>query len=164
LLRLRVLVIFFRPFLIETDWKARYDVVQALSEFAKKNNSQLSRSKLLHKFFDVYTKLLQDSNIKVSSFAINSFHELSSTIKVRRNCVYLNNKAPIESNVASVSQAIFALISSSNSTVKVAADSLFHSLVKKIDYAVLWPCWTGLLPYANYKAKVMVLYKIIGKK
>jgi hypothetical protein len=64
------------------DWRTRQDAVQALIEFGKRHAEGLAKSKQLTKYMDNICKLLQDSNVKVSTLAINSFVELVSTIKV----------------------------------------------------------------------------------
>ena len=64
------------------DWKNRYEAVSLLSDFAKKNSDSLLKSKSLTKYLDYYSKLLSDSNIKVSSFAITSFTEIIPIVKV----------------------------------------------------------------------------------
>jgi hypothetical protein len=71
-----------------TDWRSRYEAVNLLTDFAKKHADTIGKSKLINKFFDCYMKLLLDSNIKVSSFAINSFTELISPLKVSTYCLF----------------------------------------------------------------------------
>lgn len=78
------MVILCSPCLIFLDWKTRHEAVQSLTEFAKKNSEALLKSKQQLKFYDCYIKLLLDSNIKVSSLAINCFTELVPKLKVRK--------------------------------------------------------------------------------
>ena len=65
-----------------SDWKSRYDAANALAEFGKKNCETLPRSKLVHKYMDYFTKLMQDSNTKVSSSAISAFMDMVPELKV----------------------------------------------------------------------------------
>jgi hypothetical protein len=54
------------------------------------------------------------------------------------------------------------LLGTTNSTIKVAADSLFQSLIRCVDLAFLVPSWTNALPFTNVKAKVAILNKLNG--
>lgn len=58
--------------------------------------------------------------------------------------------------------AVFSIMGSVNSTIKVSADALFQALVKHIDLVYLIPSWTNLLPFTNPKAKAVVLNKLNG--
>lgn len=55
------------------------------------------------------------------------------------------------------------LLGTTNSTIKIATDSLFQSLIRTIDYSFLIPSWTSALPFSNVKAKVAILNKLNGK-
>jgi hypothetical protein len=54
------------------------------------------------------------------------------------------------------------LLGTTNSTIKVAADSLFQSLIRCVDLAFLVPSWTNTLPFTNVKAKIAILNKLNG--
>jgi len=58
--------------------------------------------------------------------------------------------------------AVFSIMGSVNSTIKVAGDSLFQALVKHVDLVYLIPAWTNILPFTNPKAKALVLNKLNG--
>ena len=64
------------------DWKTRFDAANGLAEIGKKSGDNLHKSKLQLKYFDYFTKLIQDSNIKVSNAAIGAFVDLIPTLKV----------------------------------------------------------------------------------
>ena len=68
-----------------TDWKTRFEAGNALADFGKKHCDTLPRSKLVHKYMDYFTKLMQDSNTKVSSSAISSFIDMIPELKVILN-------------------------------------------------------------------------------
>jgi len=132
-----------------SDWKTRYDAANALADFGRKHCDSLPRSKMVHKYMDYFTKLMQDSNTKVSSFAISAFMDMVPELK-----------PSIESNITTVSNASLALLGSVNPSIKNAAENLFDTISDHIDPSVLIPSWTNSLPFTNVKAKVVILSKL----
>jgi hypothetical protein len=55
-----------------------------------------------------------------------------------------------------------AILGSVNSNIKVSADGLTQIIFKKIDFQVLVPSLTSVLPFTNPKAKLAILGKFTG--
>ena len=109
-----------------SDWKDRIEGIKGLNELIEKSPEEFFTGKNATIFLDNFLKLLNDSNAKVSLFALQSFKSLIGPF---RNS--------IENNLANVINAVFQALGSFNAGLRNAGLELLDEIIENQEKAAL---------------------------